>query len=228
MSEPTNAAPAAPSNLETRFARFISALVLGIARHWLALFNVAWGLYVFLPILAPILMQVGWTVPARGIYGVYSFLCHQLPDHSYFLFSSNPVPHVHELEAAGMQPGMNILGQRRFIGNAVAGYKTALCQRDIAIYGSVFVSGLLFALFRDRIKAPSIKVYILFLIPMAVDGVTQMLGWRESSWLLRSITGAMFGVASVWLAYPYVDQAMQDVVQSEEARMADGYSNQMP
>jgi hypothetical protein len=35
-------------------------------------------------------------------------------------------------------------------------------------------------------------------------------------------------VASVWLAYPYVDQAMQDVVQSEEARMADVYSNQMP
>ncbi len=195
----------------------------GIARHWLALFNIAWGMYVFLPFLAPILMQMGLTLPARGIYGIYSFLCHQLPDHSYFLFGGNPVPHLHDLEAAGMEPGLGLLGQRRFIGNLEAGYKTALCQRDLAIYGSIFVAGILYGIFRDRIKSPSIKVYILFVIPMAVDGLSQMVGLRESNWLLRTITGAMFGAATVWLAYPYVDEAMQDVVESEEQRMAELY-----
>jgi uncharacterized membrane protein len=46
---------------------------------------------------------------------------------------------------------------------------------------------------------------------MAVDGFTQLFGWRESDWLLRTITGCLFGMATVWLAYPYVQEAMDDV-----------------
>lgn len=216
-----SSAPHQPSGVEARIARFANRLVLGIARHWLALFNIAWGTYVFLPFLAPVFMQMGLTLPARGIYLVYSFLCHQLPDHSFFLFGANAVPHLHELEAAGMAPGLDLLGQRRFIGSLEAGYKVALCQRDLAIYGSVLAAGLVYAMFRNRIKSPSIKVYILLVIPMAIDGLTQMFGLRESNWFLRSVTGALFGAASVWIAYPYVDEAMQDVIESEEKRMAD-------
>ena len=206
---------------EQHLAGFANRLVLGIARHWLALFNIAWGTYVILPFLAPIFMQVGLELPARIIYGLYSFTCHQLPDHSFFLFGPNPVPLLPELESIGMTPGLDLLGQRQFIGGAEAGYKVALCQRDVAIYGSVFIAGILYALFRDRIKSPSLKVYVLFVIPMAVDGLSQLFGLRESNWLLRGITGAMFGAASVWLAYPYVDEAMQDVIDSEESRMAE-------
>jgi hypothetical protein len=46
---------------------------------------------------------------------------------------------------------------------------------------------------------------------MAIDGTTQLIGLRESDWLWRSITGALFGVGSVWLVYPYVEAAMRDV-----------------
>lgn len=219
---------AAESTLEQGIARFANGLVLGVARHWLALFNMAWGTYVILPFLAPIFMQVGLMLPARAIYGLYSFLCHQLPDHSFFLFGAHAVPHLHELEAAGMTPGLGILGQRRFIGNLEAGYKVALCQRDVAIYGAVFISGIVYGLFRDRIKSPSIKVYILLVIPMAIDGLTQMFGLRESTWLIRSLTGALFGAASVWIAYPYVDAAMQDVVDSEEKRRAESNRARSP
>lgn len=206
---------------EYHLARFANRLVLGIARHWLALFNTAWGLYVILPFLAPIFMQMGLTLPARAIYGVYSVLCHQLPDHSYFLFAANPVPLLPDLETSGMAPGLDLLGQRRFIGNLEAGYKVALCERDVAIYGSVFLAGLVYSRLRRRIKPPSLKLYALFVLPMAIDGLTQMFGLRGSTWLLRSITGAMFGAASVWLAYPYVDDAMQDVIDSEEKRTAE-------
>jgi len=207
------------SGFETRIAAFANGLVLGIARHWLALFNLAWGTYVILPFLAPIFMHLGLTMPASIIYGLYSFLCHQLPDHSYFLFGPHTAPLLPDLEATGMTPGLDLLGQRRFVGSIQAGYKVALCQRDVAIYGSVLLAGLVYALFRGRIKSPSLKVYALCVLPMAIDGLSQLFGLRESNWLLRGITGALFGAASVWLAYPYVDEAMQEVIDSEEDRM---------
>ncbi|HXF63990.1 MAG TPA: DUF2085 domain-containing protein, partial [Caldilineaceae bacterium] len=71
---------------------------------------------------------------------------------------------------------------------------------------------------RRRIRAPSLKVYLLFLIPIAVDGLTQLVGLRESNWWLRTLTGAIFGAASVWLAYPYIEDAMRDVIESEQQR----------
>lgn len=199
-------------------SRSAGALVLGIARHWLAIFNLAWGIYLFLPFLAPVLMNAGLMAPARVIYAVYSIMCHQLPDHSYFLFGPELAPNELALEAGGMAAGLGPLVQRQFIGNEVLGFKVAICQRDVAIYGAVLAAGLLFALVRRRLPALSLRWYLLLLVPMALDGGTQLFGWRESTWLLRTLTGALFGVASVWLAYPYIDEAMQDVAETEEQR----------
>ena len=71
------------------------------------------------------------------------------------------------------------------------------------------------ATLRRRLRAPSVKVYLLFLIPIALDGFTQLFGLRMSNWWLRTLTGAIFGGASVWLAYPYLQEAMNDVIQVE-------------
>src|SRR5438128_2255054 len=105
-----------------------SRLVLWIARHWLAMFNTAWGLYTVLPFLAAILMYAGIEGPAHIIYGIYSFTCHQLPDHSYFLFGPTMTPQAPELMAAGAPDANNLFLFRTFIGNAEVGYKVALCQ----------------------------------------------------------------------------------------------------
>ncbi len=203
-----------------RVAGFVNGLVIWIARHWLALFNTAWAIYIALPILAPILLNAGYTTPARLIYGMYSFTCHQLPDHSYFLFGDSPVPLEPALMEAGAPPADDLLTFRKFVGNPQIGYKVALCERDLAIYASVLLAGLVFAVGRRRarIRPLSIKLYLLFLIPIAIDGGSQMLGLRESNWWLRTLTGALFGAGSVWFAYPYVEDAMQDVIASETAR----------
>ena len=118
-----------------------------------------------------------------------------------------------------MEEGLGLFQRRAFRGNEVNGYKIAICQRDVAIYGSVVMAGLLFGLLRRRVRAPSLKVYLLFLIPMALDGFSQLFGLRESNWWLRTATGALFGGASVWLAYPYLEAAMRDVIRSEEIRL---------
>ncbi len=189
----------------------------GIARHWL-LVNLAVAIYPFLPPDRFLLAKEGYDGPARVIYSLYSFSCHQLPERSYFLFGEQPLYSIASLEAAGMPPGGNLFQRRLFTGNLSTGYKTALCQRDIAIYGTVLLTGLLFGLVRRRLRAPSVKIYLLFLIPIALDGFTQLFGLRMSNWWLRTITGAIFGGASVWLAYPYLEEAMNGVLRTELSR----------
>jgi uncharacterized membrane protein len=200
---------------ESTFSRTANGIVIWVARHWLAIFNTAWALYVLVPFLAPVLMQAGMPAAAQVIYTIYSVLCHQIPTHSYFLFGPELTPEAPELIAGGMAASTNLLQVRTFVGNAEVGWKVALCQRDVAIYAAVFLTGLFYGLVRDRLRPLPFKIYVLFLIPIALDGLTQLVGLRESNWWLRTLTGALFGFASVWLAYPYVEEAMQDVLDQE-------------
>lgn len=186
-------------------------IVLWIARHWLALFNAAIFVYVAVPFLAPVFMHMGLTGSGRLIYLIYSPTCHQLPDRSYFLFGEQIVYTLEELEAAQVLPGVGILERRQYIGDAVIGWKVALCQRDVAIYGSLLVGGLLFGALRRKVAKLPLKVYLLFLLPIAIDGLTQLFGLRTSTWWLRTLTGSLFGLATAWLAYPYIEESMNDI-----------------
>jgi hypothetical protein len=71
--ERTYAAPARPGSTRADGA------TRWLTRHWLALFNSVVAIYVGLPFLAPLLMREGLERPARWIYAVYSFMCHQFP-----------------------------------------------------------------------------------------------------------------------------------------------------
>lgn len=209
----------AQSSVQSAVARRVDGAVMGIARHWLALFNSLVALYLVLPFLAPVLAASGLALPASLIYSVYSATCHQLPERSYFLFGEQPLYSLTSLERSGVESDGGLWQRRAFRGNDDTGYKVAICQRDVAIYGSVVAAGLLFGLLRGRVRSISLKIYVLLLIPMALDGLSQLFGLRESSWWLRSVTGALFGGASVWLAYPYIEAAMRDVIRHEELRL---------
>ena len=202
--------------VQTAFARRVDGAVIWIARHWLALFNSVVGVYLLLPVVAPALASAGLAAQASLIYSAYSVTCHQLPDRSYFLFGERPLYSLAALQAQGLEEDAGLFQRRRFRGNEASGYKIAICQRDVAIYGSVVLAGLLFGLLRGRMRSPSLKLYLLLLVPMALDGLSQLVGLRESNWWLRTVTGGLFGGASVWLAYPYLDAAMRDVIRAEE------------
>lgn len=205
--------------VQKEVARRVDGAVLWIARHWLALFNALVALYLLLPFLAPVLADAGLSRPASLIYSVYSATCHQLPERSYFLFGEQPFYSLSTLEKGGLPEDQGLFQRRAFRGNESAGYKVAVCQRDVAIYGSVVLAGLLFGILRRGVRGIGLKIYLLLLIPIALDGLSQLFGLRESNWWLRTVTGALFGGASVWLAYPYIEAAMRDVVRSEEMRL---------
>jgi uncharacterized membrane protein len=61
-------------------------------------------------------------------------------------------------------------------------------------------------------------VYALTVIPIAVDGLSQLVGLRESNYLLRLITGGLFGLSTAWLFAPYVQSAMADIARTAAQR----------
>ncbi len=196
------------------------------SRHWLAVLNTIVFLYVALPFLAPVLMRAGAEGPARVIYTAYSPVCHQLAFRSWFLFGEQSAyPRAlagTTLTSYGDATGLSeadLLAARQFIGNERLGYKVAFCERDVAIYGGILLGGLAFALVRGRVKPLSIWIWLFVgVLPMAIDGGSQLisgtpllpagLGPRESTPLLRTLTGLLFGVLNVWLAYPYIELSM--------------------
>jgi uncharacterized membrane protein len=186
------------------------------ATHWLLVINLFWGLFVGLPFLAPVLMNAGLTLPAKVIYTVYRPTCHQLPERSFFLGGQQ---HAYTAEELG-EAGVDIHPFSRDIGNETVGWKTAFCQRDVAIYGSIFLAGIAYGFLRRWRQGWRMKFryYLLFLVPMAIDGGLQLIGVHESTWVLRTITGVIFGVGSVLFAYPYLDEGFGDVRRSIEKK----------
>ena len=81
----------------------------------------------------------------------------------------------------------------------------------MGIYTSILVALVLFAFGRRWLKPLPWQIYLVFIAPMGIDGITQILGLRFSSWELRILTGALFGIGSAWLALPYLEEGFQDV-----------------
>jgi uncharacterized membrane protein len=185
---------------------FLDKLIFQLAKHWLFLANLAWGLYVGLPILAPILMLAGYTWLGNAIHVAYKVACHQIPWRSFFIGGPQMVYTYEELRAL-VGPALTL----RYVGDATIGYKVAICQRDVATYGTITLAGLIFGWVRHRVSPLPIWAFFFALVPMGLDGITQLFGLRESNWQLRVITGALFGLASVWLAYPYLEEGMREI-----------------
>jgi uncharacterized membrane protein len=170
------------------------------------------GIYLLLPVLAPLFMSFGMPQVGQLIYFVYRPACHQLPERSFFVSGAQTTYTLDELWALGaISQTDGLYARQRFLGNLQVGYKMALCQRDIALYGSLFVGGLVFGLLRKRLRPLSLLGYVLCLVPMALDGGTQLIGLRESTPLLRMITGCILGFGSVWMLYPRLEDAFRDV-----------------
>ncbi|MEI7847574.1 MAG: DUF2085 domain-containing protein [Chloroflexota bacterium] len=222
---------------------FADRFSVWIARHWLFAVNLMFILYLGLPILAPALMKIGAELPARIIYTAYSPLCHQLGFRSFFLFGEQP---YYPRSAAGI-PGVITFGQatqidendliaaRKFVGNDMLGYKIALCERDVAIYGAIILFGFLFGLTRRKIKPLHWALWFLFAIgPIGLDGFSQLfsqiqipmiasfLPYRESTPFLRIFTGFLFGFGTAWFGLPYVEESMKETLDLLDKKLSVG------
>jgi uncharacterized membrane protein len=105
------------------------------------------------------------------------------------------------------------------------GHQVAFCHRCAAMYTAILAGGLLFGLLRRHIHPTSLKVALLLLLPMLLDGGTHMiddglgLGLRGGgdavgtpNFWLRMVTGVLVGVAALVFVFPRLERDLGRVV----------------
>ena len=207
---------------------------LWISKHYLFVLNFFLLLYFVFPFLAPTFKAAGMDGAADALYTIYKPVCHQWSFRSWFLFGKQAyypheaaeIPGVLSFESAtGIteENDPSRMQAREFTGNETIGYKIALCQRDEAIWGSMFLFGFIYALTGRQIRKLHWIVWIAIgLVPVGLDGFSQLLSqipreilqsilpYRESTPILRTITGALFGWTTAWFTIPLMEETMAE------------------
>jgi uncharacterized membrane protein len=209
-----------------------------LSKHYMLLVNLLLALYLGLPFLAPALMKAGAEGPAQVIYKIYSPLCHQFGFRSFFLFGEQwayprSAAEVNGLRTWGQATGLSELdtnearlAARAYTGDEEVGFKVALCERDVAIYASMLLFGLIFAASGNRLRGLHWGLWILIgILPVGLDGFSQLfsqlglplvnalLPYRESTPLLRLLTGSLFGFTTAWFGFPPMEESMRETRQ---------------
>lgn len=193
---PTKVSPGARGMIKT-----VDNIALFVVKHWLAFFLIIYGIWVWAPFLAPVLMANGMTGAGNGLYFVYSFFCHQLPERSLFFFGPQTMYGLDQIGQVWSTENQLVL--RQFVGNADMGWKMAWSDRMISTYGGVWLGGVLWAIFRNRVPRLSLVAWIVLgVLPLGLDGFTHFIndivagssgqGFRDTNDWLRMLTGNIF------------------------------------
>lgn len=172
--------------------------------HWLLIISALLGVLLLLPFLAPVLMALSWTGPAKVIYTLYSVLCHQMAQRSFFLFSQQPMYNLAELPISltGNLP-VDMQTLRHFVGDPTFGWKVAWSDRMIWMNGGIWLAGLRYGVLRQRRQPRSLSLIAagILSLPMLLDGVSHLMsdvdgglvgGWRYTNVWLAQLTGYAF------------------------------------
>lgn len=186
--------------------------------------SVAYGLlFYLLAILAlntaifapPFLLSNGNESAAQMLYFGFSFTCHQLDARSlcYFASSNSTLPIANCLPQAESRS----YAKNQIIASASGiGYKFPVCSRDMGIYFSMLLGGIVWAVLNRKNlcneKWPHPKWLLLAMVPIALDGGTQLVGLRESTNELRLLTGAIVGFACAFYLVPLLNQLLNGIV----------------
>ncbi len=185
-----------------------------LAQHWLAVFLITWGAFISLPVLAPVLALHGEQRLSHLIYLAYRPACHQLPHRSWFL-GGRAMAYDWETIRAELHVADPMELYHRPVGNPRLGYPMAYCQRDTATHTTLWLTGVGYGVLRRRRRVRRIPfgLFVAAAVPLAVDGLAQLVGWRESSALSRTLTGGLFGLASGLLILPELGEAADELRQ---------------
>lgn len=221
--------------------------VLRLSRHWLDFVLGFLLLYAGLSLTPPLFMEAGYEGAADVVYTIYGPMCHQFAFRSWFLFGEQLVypravagsdlgtfeeyavrdPHFDGIDLSAWSADLQ-LKARSFKGNEEMGFKTALCERDVAIYATMLLMGLLFSRVRHWLRPAPIWLYLLLgLVPLGLDGFSQLFSYppfefwpvRETLPAYRVLTGALFGLMNVWLAFPYLERSMNETQEAIGAKL---------
>ncbi|MFA6035892.1 MAG: DUF2085 domain-containing protein [Candidatus Micrarchaeia archaeon] len=158
-----------------------------------------WNILIF---AAPLLASEGSSA-SSAIYAGFSPFCHQEASRSLCLISdSSGSQSMGDCIITGPTTIINRYTSTDARGTA---YEFGVCARDVAIYMAMLLGGLCYPFVQKKIdenNTPPLWLFVLALVPIAIDGGTQYMGLRESTNTLRLITGAIAGFAVPFFLIP--------------------------
>jgi uncharacterized membrane protein len=153
-----------------------------------------------------------WAHLITAVLGVIVFAAIAVPFLSYFGLDSIAKPIFFSLHYVCAQ-----IPSHSFY---IYGHQLGLCARNFSIYLSMFLGSLAFVISKKRLPGIPWWLWILMMLPMAWDGTTQMFGLRESDWILRLVTGTLFGLGNVWFALPLMHKSITETTPVPPQRRA--------
>jgi uncharacterized membrane protein len=210
-----------------------------LAHHWLLAINLAMGLFIGGTLLPPVLMYLGLEGPARVLYGIYGLNCHQLPERSYFLFGPGGI-NTYSLQQVldwGADPGTlrGFVGNAQVGFKLGMAQRNTAIYTTIFLAGLAY--GLVGKRV-PHLRWPLFVLLILPMVldgGSHMVGEITGLGFRETNtwlvaltrgvlpepfytgttvgsfnWLMRTLTGALFGVACVWFGFPHLERGFTE------------------
>ncbi len=191
-------------------------------------------LLVLSTVLPPFLAQAGIGA-AQMMYAADSTACHQLVRRSFCIYQNGSGLSIRDCINGGNE---TLTGPDAFSGRPHmvfsdygTGYAFGQCARNTSIYLFMLVGALLYPLYRKTISThvPHPAWLLLALVPMGVDGTTQLLagmnpnwywlsfmGLHESTNLLRVLTGGIAGFAISFYAIPLLNSALGMFIRPEK------------
>ncbi len=140
-----------------------------------------------------------------GLYILFGPTCHQLTSRSYCIFKSSDGKY--SIGDCFPTSELRLTKVNTVNYPDKTGYKIPVCSRDVAIYLAMLI-GLIALPFIRKIETedwPNRWLLVAAAVPTAIDGFTQLFGLRESTNLLRLITGAIIGVVLPFYIVPVLN-----------------------
>ena len=167
-------------------------------RHWLLLLNSGAALYAGLPWLSPIAKASGHPVVGELLFRLYTPLCHQLPERSFFCYG-HQVAFCHRCAAM-------------YTAIVVAGLLFGLLRRHIRPLGLRSAGWLLLPILVDGISH-----MVDDLTGLGLRGGGDAIG-TPNFWL-RMVTGALVGVVALLAVYPRLERDLAKIFAPAPAKV---------
>jgi len=222
--------------------------ILVLTRFWYFVAIMAAIIILALAFLAPAFMAAGQPETGQAIYRLLAPHNHQLPQRSYFLFGQAGGIHTYSLDQI-LAWGGQADNLQAFLGNPEIGFKTALNHRMLAIFTALCLGGLLWQLAGERPRlrfVPFLLTVLPILIDglSHINSETSGRGFRQTNdwaiiisggifpdsfyqettlgslnWLLRTLTGLLFGLGLAWFLFTYLSNRFAAIRQELEPKL---------